>query len=62
MAKYKVIALSVGTKHGVKNAGDVVTENDFPQGHVPKLIEGKFLELVKEKKKAEPKKDADKKK
>lgn len=56
MPKYKVIALSVGTKHGVKNAGDVVTENDFPAGHVQKMVDGEFITEIKEEKKSDSKK------
>jgi len=61
MPKYKVIALSVGTKHGVKHAGDFVTEADFPAGHVSKMVDGEFIEEIKESKKNDSKKDTKKK-
>lgn len=60
MAKYKVIALSVGTMNGVKSAGDVVSDTDFPKGHAELLVEKDFLKKLDEKKKESSKKDTSK--
>lgn len=49
--EYKVIALSVSTKKGLKRAGDTVTENDFPKGHLQIKVDGGFIEAVKGKEK-----------
>lgn len=47
MAKYKVIALSVGgKKNKIYSSGDVVTESDFPEGNIKFLIDGKYVEEI----------------
>lgn len=46
MKKYRVKALSVGGKNKIFNYGDVVTENNFPDGNAEKLVEQGFLEVV----------------
>lgn len=53
MPKYKVIALSVGTRNGVRDAGDIVTEHDFVDGHAKIQCEKGFLEEIIEAEKAE---------
>lgn len=50
MAKYKVIALSVGgLNKKIYNSNDIVTEENFPEGNVPELVKGGFLEEIKDK-------------
>lgn len=46
IAQYLVIALSVHSDltQRVYNAGEVVGEDAFPDGHVEKLVAGKFIE------------------
>jgi len=42
--KYTVIALSVqGKGKKIFNAGDIVTEENFPEGNIPGLISSGFL-------------------
>lgn len=43
MARYKVIALSVGGKNKVYDSGDLVDETNFPQENVASLVEQGFL-------------------
>ncbi len=54
MAKYKVIALSVGGKgNQVFKVGDIVSSENFNDAKV--LVDGGFLEEIMEAKKAAPK-------
>lgn len=49
MPKYKVIALSVGgLGNKIYNAGDIVTEANFPAANVANLVKGGYLELIPE--------------
>lgn len=60
MKKYKVIPLSMGgLGNKIFNAGDIVTEANFPKGNVSQLENDGFLEEIKEKKSS--KKDEKKK-
>lgn len=50
MGKYRVIALSVGgLRNKVYSSGDEVTEDCFPEGNCPELVEKGFLEPIAEK-------------
>ncbi len=47
MAKYKVIALSIGgRKNKIFSAGDIVTEENFPSGNIEALVTGKYIEPI----------------
>ncbi len=49
MAKYKVVALSVGgLNKKIYNSGDIVTAENFPSGNAELLVKGGFLEEIKE--------------
>lgn len=49
MAKYKVIALSVGgNANKVYSLNDIVTEKNFPVDHAEKLVRLGFLEKISE--------------
>jgi hypothetical protein len=44
MARYKVIALSVGgLRNKIFSSGDIVTDDMFPEGNAGKLVEQNFL-------------------
>jgi hypothetical protein len=54
MAKYKVIALSVGgLGNKIFSTGDIVTESNFLPGVAEAHVKGGFLELISSDKKAE---------
>lgn len=54
MRTFKVISLSVGgSNNKIFKSGDIVTENQFPQGNADKLVKGGFLkEILEDKPKA----------
>lgn len=63
MAKYKVIALSVGgLGKKIFNSGDIVTDKNFPAGNAEKLVKQGFLEEIQEKKEPVKEDKEDKKK
>lgn len=56
MAKYKVIALSVGAmSNKIFHSGDIVEDSAFPQGHAEQLVKEGFLKPCDD----EVKQDAD---
>lgn len=47
MAQYKVIALSVGgLRNKIYSNGDIVSDECFPEGNGPKLVEQGFLKPI----------------
>lgn len=59
MKKFTVLVLALsGVGNRVFNAGDTVTEANFPAGNCEKLVEQGFLEEVKEEEVAPKKKAA----
>ena len=58
MKKYVVLALALGgLGNKVFNAGDIVSEDNFPAGNAQKLVEGGFIKEAEEAKEEKPKKD-----
>ncbi len=52
MRKFKVIALSVGgLNNKIFRSGDMVQENNFPQGNVDTLVKEGFLKEIQAPKK-----------
>lgn len=56
MAKYKVIALSVGgLGNKVFKLNDEVSDSNFPKGHAEELVKKGFLKMIEEPKMEVPK-------
>lgn len=50
MAKYKVICLSVGgLGNKIFKSGDIVTDDNFPEGNAQELVKGKYIEPIEDK-------------